>query len=70
MSYMCHQVATSEQCINPKHSQSDYGKKNAGRVNNILTIIRHKEIEKEETKECQSEDEGIIEDEEVYVSVP
>ena len=58
VSYMCPQVATSEQCINPEHSQLDQGKKNTSRIVYFLTRIRHKEEENERMKDCQSEDEG------------
>ena len=56
-----HKLQGKSQFLNPKHLPSDHGKRNTGRVINFLTRIRHKE---KEEKDGQSEDEGIVEDEE------
>ena len=56
---MCPQIATKEQCLNPKHSPSDHGEKKTGKVINFLTVTCHKEEVEEPTV-----DKGKVEDEE------
>ena len=53
VSYMCPQIASKEQCLNPDLSTLDHWKENIGRVINFLTRIRHKEVEEEKKNASQ-----------------